>query len=97
MKACVCGGSNANCRYCSGSGYVSDATGLPNNRAVSTRRGMWAAGSELVTARRVRPVASIMADTRSRRSRTFSTLLPWFLVFVLGWFAGFIMGLGFSR
>lgn len=29
MKPCVCNGSNDNCRYCSGSGYVPDETPLP--------------------------------------------------------------------
>src|SRR2546422_4831483 len=29
MNPCVCAGSNENCRYCSGSGYVPDSTGLP--------------------------------------------------------------------
>ncbi len=29
MKPCVCAGSNEDCRYCSGSGYVSDSTRLP--------------------------------------------------------------------
>ena len=29
MKPCVCNGSNANCRYCSGSGYVPDEERLP--------------------------------------------------------------------
>jgi hypothetical protein len=29
MKPCVCNGRNDNCRYCSGSGYVSDETFLP--------------------------------------------------------------------
>jgi len=34
MKPCVCGGSNENCRYRFGSGYVTEATGLPvGNRA----------------------------------------------------------------
>jgi len=42
MKACVCGGSNENCRYCFGSGYVAKATGLPvGNRASRS----WAPGS----------------------------------------------------
>ena|ERR1700686_2463729 len=30
MKPCVCEGSNDKCRYCSGSGYVSDLTPLPS-------------------------------------------------------------------
>ena len=29
MKPCVCNGSNANCRYCSGSGYVPDGEHPP--------------------------------------------------------------------
>jgi hypothetical protein len=29
MKPCVCNGSNDNCRYCSGSGYVPDEKPLP--------------------------------------------------------------------
>src|SRR5271167_1446668 len=29
MKPCTCNGSNDNCRYCSGSGYVRDETPLP--------------------------------------------------------------------
>ena len=29
MKPCVCNGSNDNCRYCSGSGYVPDKNPLP--------------------------------------------------------------------
>jgi hypothetical protein len=29
MKPCTCNGTNNNCRYCSGSGYVSDPTPLP--------------------------------------------------------------------
>lgn len=29
-KACVCQGSNENCRYCSGSGFVHDSRGLPS-------------------------------------------------------------------
>jgi len=29
MKPCVCNGSNDNCRYCSGSGYVCDDAPLP--------------------------------------------------------------------
>lgn len=29
MKPCVCNGTNDNCRYCSGSGYVSDNKPLP--------------------------------------------------------------------
>lgn len=29
MKPCVCNGSNDNCRYCSGSGYVPDEERLP--------------------------------------------------------------------
>ena len=30
MKPCVCGGSNDNCRYCGGAGYVPDDRGLPH-------------------------------------------------------------------
>ena len=30
MKPCVCGGSNENCRYCGGEGYVPDDKGLPH-------------------------------------------------------------------
>jgi len=29
MKPCVCNGSNDNCRYCSGSGYVPEEKPLP--------------------------------------------------------------------
>jgi len=29
MKPCTCGGTNENCRYCCGSGYVPDSTPLP--------------------------------------------------------------------
>src|SRR2546428_7275098 len=29
MKACVCDGSNENCMYCGGSGYVDDDKALP--------------------------------------------------------------------
>jgi hypothetical protein len=29
MKPCVCNGSNDNCRYCSGSGYVPNEKALP--------------------------------------------------------------------
>jgi len=31
MKPCTCNGTNDNCRYCSGSGYVSDSTPLPKS------------------------------------------------------------------
>ena len=33
MKPCVCGGSNNNCRYCSGSGYVADGAGIPHKQS----------------------------------------------------------------
>jgi len=29
VKSCTCNGTNDNCRFCSGSGYVSDTTPLP--------------------------------------------------------------------
>jgi len=29
MKPCTCNGTNDNCRFCSGSGYVSDSMPLP--------------------------------------------------------------------
>jgi hypothetical protein len=51
MKPCVCGGENGDCRYCSGSGYVSDLTGLPRHRAVSATRETWVAESETIADR----------------------------------------------
>jgi len=40
MKPCVCNGSNANCRYCSGSGYVPDEESLPKGTPTNPYMGM---------------------------------------------------------
>jgi hypothetical protein len=40
MKPCVCNGSNDNCRYCSGSGYVPDDNPLPKGVAKNPYVGM---------------------------------------------------------
>ena len=91
MKPCVCGGSNANCRYCSGSGSVTDSIGLPRNS--STQR-TWAAVSEPVPGPGLETARWNVVSTPKRVSPQF---LRWFLVFVGGWFLGFVMGLMFPR
>jgi hypothetical protein len=40
MKPCVCNGSNDNCRYCSGSGYVPDDKPLPKGVTKNPYIGM---------------------------------------------------------
>src|SRR6266849_10642908 len=40
MKPCVCNGSNDNCRYCSGSGYVPDEEPLPKGMPENPYIGM---------------------------------------------------------
>ena len=37
MKPCACNGTNDNCRYCSGSGYVSDPMPMPKPPTPSQR------------------------------------------------------------
>lgn len=75
MKPCICGGSNTNCRYCSGSGYVSDAVGLPQNR---TGREELGPASELVHEPAPKPKAFV-----PRKRRTTITDLAWYLLFLL--------------
>ena len=45
MKPCVCAGTNSNCRYCSGSGYVANGIGLPRPKSVGDT---WAPQSEII-------------------------------------------------
>jgi hypothetical protein len=39
-KPCVCGGSNANCRYCDGSGYVRDDKAIPHLPSIGLQTWM---------------------------------------------------------
>jgi hypothetical protein len=63
MKPCVCGGSNNNCRYCSGSGYVPDNVGLPQIRS---KQETWGAGSEPL--REPRSEEKLRVETKSPSS-----------------------------
>jgi hypothetical protein len=76
MKPCVCGGSNSQCRYCSGSGYVTDGRGLPLKH---TNRETFSAGplNETTTTPLVIP------PKRSRPPSEQLIDLAWCVLFLL--------------
>jgi hypothetical protein len=76
MKPCVCGGSNSNCRFCSGSGYVPESIGLPQVRSGREKRG---AASVVAT----EPCFEEKAPIRKEPKSTFFREMWWGLILPL--------------
>ncbi len=90
MKPCVCGGSNSNCRYCSGSGYVPDNKGLPQTQSELEK---WLPESEAV---KEQPLArKPLPGTRPRSFFSEMTGCLWWglvLPILLGLLIALLMG-----
>ena len=64
MRSCVCGGSNENCRWCSGSGYIREGQGAPRGRvATSSRLGR---ASRSARPRKSCPVCGVLVGRLQR-------------------------------
>ena len=81
MKACVCGGSNSNCRFCAGSGYVPKDRGLPVKH---TRRETFSPSVILEVNLESMPQEKPYVRSKLRRSfKEIITDWAWYLLFLL--------------
>jgi len=81
MKACVCGESNSNCRFCAGSGYVQEDRGLPVKH---TCRETF--GPSVIHEANVESKPQERPYVRSKRRRSFKEIITdwaWYLLFLL--------------
>lgn len=79
MKACLCGGSNSNCRFCTGSGYVPGDRGLPVKH---TRRETF--GPSVIHEVNVESWPQASPYVRSKQRRSFKEIIAdwaWYLLF----------------
>ena len=73
MKSCSCGGSNENCRFCFGSGYVSESQGVPSLSERSDKYGLNAQADARAPMESETTVAKRLEANRKRDADRYAT------------------------